>query len=62
MHCIFQSENVIWCSKQFDIFGKLTFLIVNLWFQGVENFGLEKIMDLWVLMQPEDKRKKGESL
>ncbi|XP_067284187.1 F-box DNA helicase 1 [Pseudorasbora parva] len=24
---------------------------------GVENFGLEKIMDLWVLMQPEDKRK-----
>ncbi len=34
----------------------------NLWFQGVENFGLEKIMDLWVLMQPEDKRKNGESL
>lgn len=25
---------------------------------GVENFGLEKIMDIWVLMQPEDKRKK----
>ncbi|KAG1952844.1 F-box DNA helicase 1 [Pimephales promelas] len=25
---------------------------------GVENFGLAKIMDLWVLMQPEDKRKK----
>uniref|UniRef100_A0A8C1X9D1 F-box DNA helicase 1 n=1 Tax=Cyprinus carpio TaxID=7962 RepID=A0A8C1X9D1_CYPCA len=24
---------------------------------GVENFGLDKIMDLWVLMQPEDKRK-----
>ncbi|XP_051976792.1 F-box DNA helicase 1-like [Xyrauchen texanus] len=23
---------------------------------GVENFGLEKIMDIWVLMQPEDKR------
>uniref|UniRef100_A0A8C2E6V1 F-box DNA helicase 1 n=1 Tax=Cyprinus carpio TaxID=7962 RepID=A0A8C2E6V1_CYPCA len=28
---------------------------------GVENFGLDKIMDLWVLMQPEDKRK-NESL
>ncbi|XP_051544613.1 F-box DNA helicase 1-like [Myxocyprinus asiaticus] len=25
---------------------------------GVENFGLEKIMDIWVLMQPEDKRRK----
>ncbi|KAL1275553.1 hypothetical protein QQF64_035176 [Cirrhinus molitorella] len=24
---------------------------------GVENFGLDKILDLWVLMQPEDKRK-----
>lgn len=24
---------------------------------GVEHFGLEKIMDIWVLMQPEDKRK-----
>ncbi|XP_016137146.1 F-box DNA helicase 1-like [Sinocyclocheilus grahami] len=30
-------------------------------FSGVENFGLDKIMDLWVLMQPEDKRK-NESL
>uniref|UniRef100_A0A671RSG7 F-box DNA helicase 1 n=1 Tax=Sinocyclocheilus anshuiensis TaxID=1608454 RepID=A0A671RSG7_9TELE len=29
---------------------------------GVENFGLDKIMDLWVLMQPEDKRKNGNSL
>ncbi|XP_016299536.1 F-box DNA helicase 1-like isoform X1 [Sinocyclocheilus anshuiensis] len=28
---------------------------------GVENFGLDKIMDLWVLMQPEEKRK-NESL
>uniref|UniRef100_A0A672RTW2 F-box DNA helicase 1 n=1 Tax=Sinocyclocheilus grahami TaxID=75366 RepID=A0A672RTW2_SINGR len=27
---------------------------------GVENFGLDKIMDLWVLMQPEDKRKNGD--
>ncbi|XP_065103943.1 F-box DNA helicase 1 isoform X3 [Paramisgurnus dabryanus] len=24
---------------------------------GVENFGLEKILDIWVLLQPEDKRK-----
>uniref|UniRef100_A0A8C1USA1 F-box DNA helicase 1 n=1 Tax=Cyprinus carpio TaxID=7962 RepID=A0A8C1USA1_CYPCA len=29
---------------------------------GVENFGLDKIMDLWVLMQPEDKRKNGNLL
>lgn len=34
----------------------------KIWFQGVENFGLDKIMDIWVLTQSEDTRKKGESL
>lgn len=37
-------------------------LVLDMYFplQGVENFGLKRIMDIWVLMQPENNRSRGE--
>ena len=31
-------------------------------FQGIKSFGLDKIIDIWILLQPEEERKKREYL
>lgn len=29
-------------------------------FQGIKSFGLDRIIDIWILLQPEEERKKRE--